>query len=345
MKNIILISTMESLNLNNIGGLESFYRRLFKIEYNENYKIRVILHNAHQRKKYIKEVQNLEIQVDEVKNFEDSLFILNGYNGSTMVIDNYLSPIEKLKYFKFMLLHRNINFSKYYFGKLPLAQRLEHYLRKIVLGNYNAYSFSKRNTIVGMDVSVPPMPTLSLVKGDKSIRPLNIVFIGRFDFNKGIDKILYLAQRFPDRNEINFEVNGYFAHGEVDSYSFLKACNELSITVNEVNHSEWSPKVDMSIEDILSRTDIVLLPYNNLRGTMDPPYLLLEAMSCSKPCITSDVGSVTEYYGNSDFVADPDSWLEQTVMLLETVAIDHKVVEIESKRLSEQYCCLFKGPL
>jgi glycosyltransferase involved in cell wall biosynthesis len=113
-------------------------------------------------------------------------------------------------------------------------------------------------------------------------RPLRLLFVGRFAFNKGIDVLMAVAQRLEQEGrtgDVQFQLVGdgpllasYRAHGLPANVQLLG-------------------RVDDEGLDALYRTcDALVLP-TRFEGM---PTVVLEAMARSRPIIVSDVGATAE---------------------------------------------------
>jgi len=85
----------------------------------------------------------------------------------------------------------------------------------------------------------------------------------------------------------------------------------------------------------LRDTDILVLPYRSMAGTIDPPLLLLEAMAAGCACLTCPVGNVAEIYGESPFIIR-GNFVPQTMDMVQAVLSDQTVLERERERVKRR---------
>jgi len=82
----------------------------------------------------------------------------------------------------------------------------------------------------------------------------------------------------------------------------------------------------------LRDTDILVLPYRSMAGTIDPPLLLLEAMAAGCACLTCPVGNVPEIYGESPFIIR-GSFVSQAATLVQRVLACRDLLHHEQDRV------------
>ncbi len=113
------------------------------------------------------------------------------------------------------------------------------------------------------------------IKRDK----INILFLGRQTYDKGIDIVIETAKIAYEKNE------NMFFHIVGDSNSYLEKLLPLPSNVavyGRKNHGEAL--------QFLSQVDLLLFPSR----TEGFPYVILEAMMFAKPVVSSDVGAIKE---------------------------------------------------
>jgi len=75
------------------------------------------------------------------------------------------------------------------------------------------------------------------------------------------------------------------------------------------------------IQRLMSACDIFVAPFLNIDGVADPPLSILEAMSCGKPVIATDIGSIPEIITDhfNGFIINPDNTEELTDALKQLI--------------------------
>ena len=93
---------------------------------------------------------------------------------------------------------------------------------------------------------------------------------------------------------------------------------------------------ERKIVQLLHDTDILLLPYKSMIGTIDPPLLLLEAMAAGCVCMTTNTGNVVTVYGDSEFVLDCKGYGDSAKCLINKILINPDILKAERKRLNRR---------
>lgn len=316
VENIIIFGYYKSFDYYKIGGLESYYRRLSKKFITSGLNVMFVFYGS--EKDYeIKIEDNLGLYYFE--SFNESLKLLLSDNN--LVFDNYILKKDRLKY----LIFRKTNSKKVLFGRifsgLPSNLYLKFLSLEYKLFSYNGPIISLSKTIqkklneksIYSKIVLPPLSDKYFTYDKRIINEkTKITFIGRFDENKGIYKVLDLFEKLSlSSSNFEFVISGYFAHGKIDNEKFNEKISKIdNLIVDEKSWVKWSIEMDKSVINLLKNTDILVLPYKNLDGTMDPPLLLLEGMAAGCIIFTTDVGSVKEIYTFNEFYSKYDKFDE-----------------------------------
>jgi glycosyltransferase involved in cell wall biosynthesis len=137
---------------------------------------------------------------------------------------------------------------------------------------------SARVKVVPNAVDVPPRGTYSASVG----KPLRLLFVGRFAFNKGLDLLIQVARRLV-------------AEGRTDDIRFeLAGDGPLLATIKAegvpANVALLGRVDDDRLFRLYGECDALVLP-TRFEGM---PTVVLEAMARSRPIIVSDVGATAE---------------------------------------------------
>lgn len=297
-----------SIDYKKVGGLESLLRRISNEVIEDGHEVEFVLYGS--RKDALVSLQN-GVKVRYTKGFTKSLRYLQCQSNS--VISNYIKKRHRLLFYIFRAYERNrISFFRIQSGiensksqrmlaKVPTAARLAHlFEEQIALSE----TIHKNLTSIGIDAKLclPPVPEVFFVpKSSKpATSPLEVTFVGRLDENKGISSALELFQDLAKCQKFNLNISGYYGHGVSPRSNIENAIkNHPEINFHELSWKQWSNEVDYDLISLLERTDVLILPYKNLSGTMDPPYLILEGMAARCVILTTNVGSIGDYLLNA----------------------------------------------
>ena len=339
---IIFYGYYQSFDYYKIGGLESFYRRLANILSKTGCKVSFIFYGSG-----IETIHQLtdKIYLRYFSDFQTSLDYLQ--DEASLVLDNYILKKHRLSYSIFRIKYRqSIKFGHIYTGVPKNIQQKIIFISQKVLPSFNGPTLSLSYTIqtklleqgINSDVMLPPLPKEYTLPIKKKTEKLRLTFMGRFDNNKGIHEVITLFQKISKENlGIELSISGYFGHGEVNKEELENLFNSIEkLKIEKQSWEKWSPKIDKHVISLLQKTDILILPYHNLQGTMDPPLLILEGMACGCVILTTNVGSVQEFYGESKFICDKTHFVEQSYEIIKQVSQEKEILKLEQKRVFEK---------
>ncbi|MFC1727898.1 glycosyltransferase family 4 protein [Nanoarchaeota archaeon] len=114
-----------------------------------------------------------------------------------------------------------------------------------------------------------------------------------------------------------------------DAVKFLKSYKKIRLIADKVN-----------VADYVNASDVVVLPYWNMKNTIANPLCLLESMACKTPVITTDVPEFRDLFESEKEVLmvkpkDPKSLAENIVKLLNNKKLQKRLVENSSKKVKE----------
>jgi len=336
---IIFFGYYKSFDYYKIGGLESFYRRMANILSEAGCRVSFVFYGGDSDDFY--KITN-SISLRHFKDFRTSLKYLR--SEATLVLDNYILKKHRLSYSTFRMKYsRSMRFGHIYAG-VPegLQQKVIFISRKITPFNGPVLSLSytiQKNLLklgINSDVMFPPLPQTYCVSALEKKGRLRLTFMGRFDDNKGIQEVIALFQKVSDNNSpVDLCISGYFGHGQVHKEELEKSFNSIvNLEVQKQTWQKWSPQMDEYVIALLQKTDILILPYHNLQGTMDPPLLVLEGMACGCAVLTTDVGSVKEFYGDSRFICERNCFVEEAYDIIDKIFSDKNILKREQERVA-----------
>ena len=324
-----------------IGGTESFVRRLTSKLNDNEVKVDYIMYGSEQRKEV---VINSGLKLKYFVKFEDTLETLECYYDHIITI--YLFPLDRLKFARFRRKHGSkIRFHFVYTGWpdfsikrwfLFLEAKLFPYNGRLFCISKRQYQYLRQSS-ENVTYLMPPVPEDFFVEPkDKPIHEkTKITFLGRIDSGKGIEDVIEAFERLS--TDSRYECSIYGIHlrenkKSVDIHNRLKAQNIINYVA--VDRLAYSKNVEDMVRDILRKTDIFVQPYKCLSSTIDTPLLILEAMANLCVVVTKAFGNIPEIYGQSSFFVREDDFAGQFIKILNDLSIGDIVAE--RQRVYEQ---------
>ena len=293
MSSVTFIADLNCFSLHNIGGTDSYMRRLTEVLLENNININLVYCNSKFKRNYkykninIYELPNIKLVTKFIKNL-DNIFIcyLNLSDRIKFVFyKNFFCIKKKIFLILFFFpdnflkkICRSIEFRiTRYSGIVCVSKRINDFAKKFHCKSY----------------FLPPIiPDSYIKKGlfkvQKNLngRRLNkALFLGRIDKRKGILEVLEIAKFTKDF--INWTISGI----KIDSdrpQKILKELREIDyIKFKMNNRKNYKPKIEDEVIQYFYKNDFFLQPYKNLKSTVDLPLLILEAQACGSIVITS----------------------------------------------------------
>ncbi len=339
--NIAFFGLKQAFDYFQIGGTESFIRRLSLKLFHNGMSVDYILYGNNENN----EINSLGINLKYFKTFEDSLNFINSkeYNH---IITIYLLAKDRIKFALFRKKKSNlINFHFIYFSWPDSWVKRRLYFQEAKFCPYNGKLFciSKRqyenvkrwaNNAVYLP---PPVPDNYFLKLEE--KPINekirITFLGRVDPGKGINEVIEIFKTLKGNDKFDCSIYGIHIPEHKESFkihNFLK--NQDEIKYIEIERKKYSPEVEEMVRDVLKNTDILILPYKKLSSTIDTPLTLLEAMASLCVVITKPFGNIPDIYGKSKFIVPSENFVNNTLNLLNSIT--YKDLIEERKRIYER---------
>lgn len=317
-----------------IGGTESFVRRLaLKLNDNE-VKVDYIMYDAEQRKDV---VINDRLKLRYFVKFEDALDALKCCYDHVITI--YLFPLDRLKFAHFRKKHNSkIKFHFVYTGwpdssikrwLLFLEAKLFPYNGKLICISKRQYQYLKQRH-KNVTYLMPPVPEDFFITPEN--KPLNdkirVTFLGRIDSGKGIEDVIEAFGKLSTKSRYECSIHGIhlcYDSRSLEIHNQLKA--QTAINYIEVDRLSYSQAVEDMVRDVMRKTDIFVQPYKRLSSTIDTPLLILEAMANLCVVVTKPFGNIPEIYGPSSFFVRENNFAEQFIKVVNDLSIDDIVTE------------------
>lgn len=153
-------------------------------------------------------------------------------------------------------------------------------------------------------------------------RPLRAVFLGRLEYQKGVDRLVDLIRETSET--IDWRVIGKAIVGD-DLSTGLSA---LGVDIEEPLYDSHD------IRAVFDWADIMVLP-SRFEGL---PLVIIDAMSCGVPVITTNVGAVEEVVQNGEngYVLSEDEFVHGATELLDSLSEDRaKLLKTAKKALGD----------
>lgn len=324
-----------------IGGTESFVRRLIAELIKDGIEVDYVLYGSKENKK----LEYSGITLNYFTSFEDALnAIANGKYQHIITI--YLLPKDRLKYALFRKkADKSTSFHSVYFGwpdsfikrKLYFAEaRLFPYNGKLFCISKRQYEYVSRWAKNAVYL-LPPVPENYFLKPEEKLinDKIKITFLGRIDPGKGINEAIEIFRALKDKDKFECVIYGIYIpeHKEsLEIHNWLKT--QKKIRYIEVDRQKYSPAIEDFVRNIFKETDIFIQPYQRLSSTIDTPLLLLETMASLCAVITKPFGNIPDIYGKSRFLVSPKRFVQDTVKLLKSIS--NEDLFAERKRIHEQ---------
>lgn len=180
-----------------------------------------------------------------------------------------------------------------------------------------------RVVVIPNAVELPSVPPIY----PSNAGPLNLLFVGRFAFNKGIDVLIETAKRLSDshRGQVRFVLAG---DGPERARMERDGLPEGVTLAGKVN--------DEQLERLYAECHALILP-TRFEGM---PTVVLEAMARSRPFIVSDVGASAELVnGRNGILVPPGNEPRFREAVLRLLALDdaqRSAMGMEGRALAEQ---------
>lgn len=318
----------QAFDYSQIGGVESFVRRIAVQMVQQGNAVDYILYGDKDNRE-IGPQPGLGLRY--FKSFKDALDATKGYDH---IVTTYLLPKDRLKYAFFRKRNsKSTNFHFVYFSWPDSLLKRKLYFAKPRLFPWNGKLFcisQRQYDYIGRWANnaihiLPPVPESYFLKPEEKLLKdkIQITFMGRIDPGKGIKEVVEIFNLLKNDDRFNCSIYGIPLPEQkncLKTHNWLKKQNKIEYI--EVDRRKYSPSVEAFAGNVLKETDIFIQPYQRLSSTIDTPLLLLEAMASLCAVITKPVGNIPDIYGKSDFIVNPDNFVQDAIALLKNISFD-----------------------
>lgn len=319
-----------------IGGTESFVRRISNELIQTGIKVDYILYGNTENKK----LEEFGITLKYFTSFDNAIKAIENEKYE-QIVTIYLLPRDRIKYTLFRKRRDTQNIFHFIYFSWPdsLVKRyIYFYEARIFPFNGKLFCLSKRqyeyvrkwtkNAIY----LLPPVPEEYFLRLEE--KPVNdkikITFLGRIDPGKGINEVIEIFKVLKGDNRFECSIYGILIPEHklsLQIYNWLKSQKDIQYI--EIDRQKYSPAIEEFVKNILKETDILIQPYKKLSSTIDTPLLLLEAMASLCAAITKPFGNIPDIYGESKFLIYPENFVKDVLELLNKITIDDLLKERE----------------
>ena len=295
--NIKFLALCDTFGYDQIGGTDSYMRRLSSALISKNYQVEWVFYGGAEQ---VNE-DRCGIKIFYFELFEDALNHCLKDNSCSMVAC-YLKPLDKIKLIKLWWTSSIKFYLLSFFYPHSFFTKIFRLLEAKLLRISGVFCPSNRlvgfyNSINCKSIFLPPIvpneyfkigyekaknPTLNKI--DK----IRALFLGRLDPRKGISDVISLIKSPKLQNEVVWTVSGILIEedlGNLEAYESLRKIDMVNF--HKENRNEYSLDVESRVLSFFSKSDYFLQPYKSLSSTVDLPLLLLEAQAAGCIVITT----------------------------------------------------------
>jgi len=165
-----------------------------------------------------------------------------------------------------------------------------------------------------------------------------ILFVGRFSQEKGVYDLISAAKKIMDDKEINWRVKFLLVGSGAEKRKMLKLVTRLKLG-GYINLIDNFPYQEMP--QVYNLADIFILPSIPAKYWEEQfGMVLVEAMACGKPVISTTTGSIPEVVGEAGILVQPgdsDSLYQAIKKLLVDGTLRKKLGETGRIRVEERF--------
>ena len=286
---IKFLALNETFSYDQIGGTDSYMRRLSGALVENGYEIEWVFYNCHE---YSNKSRG-KLRIFNFVSFNDAFeYCLK--DCQFHIIACYLKPKDKLKLIKLWWTPKIHLSLLCFFYPETFAQKIFRFLEGKILKLKNILCVSKRlvkfySNVKCSSLFLPPIVPdnyfeIGYEKTTKRVSDhpdkSNVLFLGRLDPRKGISEVISLIESPELTDLVNWKVSGILIEedpGNIEAYATLKSSKNVSFHNEE--RACYSPDVELRVLSFFSEASYFLQPYRSLSSTVDLPLLLLEAQA------------------------------------------------------------------
>jgi glycosyltransferase involved in cell wall biosynthesis len=334
---IAFFSMSGSCDYERVGGAESTVRRLAKGLLRLGHSVDYII--------YGKSIAGASVTRDGIglkycRNIKDGLKELG--DGYDHVITIYIGFWDRIRFFVHQYSKSGTKFHKLMLGTPYSGFRWLMFFMEILFNTRRGtvltispktFEILRRMTVRSFFLWPPVTEEYYLTRCTIQ-NVLTLAYLGRYDREKGYDKVQDVFHRYEGNGEIMTTIEGYYCENHRGRL-VMETDNDGEIMKPDstLHTATYSQAAERRIIDLLHQVDIVLLPYKSMHGTIDPPLSLLEAMAAGCACITTQAGNVVTAYGLSRFIVDYKNFVEEASNLIDCIKRDPSILQEERRRV------------
>jgi len=334
--NLTFFGLKQAFDYFQIGGTESFVRRLAVEMVQRGYKVDYVLYGGNNAYKQLSPLPGITLKY--FKSIEEALNAIK-QKKYEHVVTIYLFPKDRFKYASFRRKNKELMvFHFCYFGWPDSIIKRKLYFSEARIFPYNGKLFciSKRqyDYVSRWEKNavylLPPVPENYFLKPEE--KPINgkmrITFLGRIDPGKGIKEVIDIFRALKDDKKFECSIYGVHISEHKESlriHNWLKSQKDIKYV--EVDRKKYSSAVEEFVRSILKETDIFIQPYQKLSSTIDTPLLLLETMASLCAVITKPFGNIPDVYGKSRFLISPERFFSDAINQIRGITKDDLIEE------------------
>lgn len=330
-----------------IGGAESVTRRLVSAISSKGHDVAIILYGA-LKDDEAQATFDEDVKLIYCRTFSSALDKLSELNCE-VAIEIHVNKRDIFRYFVYKTRKKHsVMFSKIFlmYPSGRLRKLLNYRLRVAYCNSVFAISPRLVNDLKKYGINAiwlpPPVPKhyFGFEKenlGDKT----RISYIGRLGDDKGCKEILVSFQSLEQLSNVEFSIRGYYDPNDQHSINLHKAFQKLK-RIKYEGVSQQANRYSFSSESLLlnylRETDLLVVPYTNLRSTIDVPLLLIEGLATKCAVLTTNVGDNAFFIENDDFVIDvSDDLTAKLRQVIKPEIIKKEISRISSRKLRAIY--------
>lgn len=178
----------------------------------------------------------------------------------------------------------------------------------------------------------PPVPDEYFVSPrDERKAKVVVSFLGRIDPNKGLHEVSSVFETLSRTNRFDLRIKGYYVPDNPESVHLHQRLQRLAGVEYsaEAGDSCYDPRREQDVLRYLLQTDILVLPYRNLIGTLGLPLIVLEGLAARCLVVSRDIGDISGIVASSDLIMHGSDGLTEKLERLSSV----EAMEAEKARL------------
>ena len=337
VKRICFFGAVDACDPMKMGGCESIVRRLSIGLSDRGYSVVVIMYGA--SKKSCSNFLDHDLTLQYCSSFSDSLQVLADLSCD-LVIETYIHKKYYLRYLAFK--HTNCDLIRFSVIFMTSAHHsLKRWFRAKFRTMFCSTIFAVSSKLVdelqcdGVSAIWLPPPVSdqyfrSSVRGEKTNTVIS--FLGRIAPDKGLSSLVKIFSSLSCSKQLTLKIRGYYIPDDPNSVRLHRSLQKRSLFeyyAEPYNSYNYSPQKEQAIIEYLTGTDILVLPYKNLKRTVDLPLLVVEGLAAGCVVISQYFEDVSKIICSSTLIAqDEDEYREKLQALC-----NPKILQQEKERI------------